>query len=71
MDKGPARLETDKPLQDDIEHCIVYVLGTAFHSNGLGRSELHLSFGLPSVDEVRDSARILGQSFTKVLAQTN
>lgn len=68
--KVPDGIDTEVLVYDAIERGIVYVPGTAFYTNGAGRSELRLSFCLPSIDEIRKGAAILGELFTEALASS-
>ncbi len=64
----PRGIDTHELVHEAIERGVAYVPGTAFYTNGAGRSELRLSFCLPSVEEIRDGAAILGRLFTEALA---
>jgi DNA-binding transcriptional MocR family regulator len=68
--KVPGGLDTEELVYEAIERGVVYVPGTAFYMNGLGRSELRMSFCLPSVDEIRKGARILGELFSEASAES-
>lgn len=66
----PAGIDTEKLVYEAIDRGIVYIPGTAFFTNGAGRSELRLSFCLPSVEDIRRGARILGELFTEAFNVT-
>lgn len=63
----PDGIDTEKLVYDAIGRGVVYVPGTAFYTNGDGHSELRLSFCLPSVDDIRRGARIIGDVFRQAL----
>jgi DNA-binding transcriptional MocR family regulator len=64
----PQGIDTHELVHEAIERGVAFVPGTAFYTNGAGRSELRLSFCLPSVEEIRDGAAILGRLFAEALA---
>ncbi|WP_208748682.1 PLP-dependent aminotransferase family protein [Arthrobacter sp. PM3] len=64
----PQGIDTHELVHEAIERGVAYVPGTAIYTNGAGRSELRLSFCLPSVEEIRDGAAILGRLFSEALA---
>ena len=64
----PPGIDTHELVHEALDRGVAYVPGTAFYTNGAGRSELRLSFCLPSVEEIRDGAAILGRLFTEALA---
>lgn len=64
----PPGVDTHELVHEAIERGVAYVPGTAFYTNGAGRSELRLSFCLPSVEEIRHGTAILGRLFTESLA---
>jgi DNA-binding transcriptional MocR family regulator len=66
--KVPAGIDTEALVYDCIERGVVYVPGTAFYTNGSGHSELRMSFCLPSLDEIRKGAAILGEVFRAAVA---
>ncbi|WLQ05836.1 aminotransferase-like domain-containing protein [Arthrobacter oryzae] len=66
--KVPAGIDTEALVYDCIEHGVVYVPGTAFYTNGSGHSELRMSFCLPSLDDIRKGAAILGKVFSAAVA---
>lgn len=66
----PAGIDTEALVYDCIERGVVYVPGTAFYTDGSGHSELRMSFCLPSLDEIRKGAAILGQVFSAAAAGT-
>jgi DNA-binding transcriptional MocR family regulator len=61
--KVPAGIDTEALVYDSIERGVVYVPGNAFYTNGSGHSELRMSFCLPSLDDIRRGAAILGEVF--------
>lgn len=65
----PPGIDTPALVDAAIERGVAFVPGTAFYTNGAGRSELRLSFCLPSVVEIRRGAALLGELFTEALAQ--
>ncbi|MBT2552526.1 PLP-dependent aminotransferase family protein [Arthrobacter sp. ISL-5] len=66
--EAPAGIDTEALVYDCIERGVVYVPGTAFYTNGSGHSELRMSFCLPSLDDIRKGAAILGEVFSAALA---
>ena len=66
--KVPAGIDTEALVYDCIERGVVYVPGTAFYTNGSGHSELRMSFCLPSLDDIRKGAAILGEVFRAAVA---
>lgn len=66
--KVPAGIDTEALVFDCIERGVVYVPGTAFYTNGSGHSELRMSFCLPSLDDIRKGAAILGEVFSAAVA---
>lgn len=64
----PAGIDTEDLVYDCIERGVVYVPGTAFYTDGSGHSELRMSFCLPSLDEIRKGAAILGDVFSAAIA---
>ncbi|WP_254678923.1 PLP-dependent aminotransferase family protein [Arthrobacter sp. 24S4-2] len=66
--KVPAGIDTEALVYDCIERGVVYVPGTAFYTNGSGHSELRMSFCLPSLDDIRKGAAILGEVFSAAVA---
>jgi DNA-binding transcriptional MocR family regulator len=66
--KVPAGIDTEALVFDCIERGVVYVPGTAFYTNGSGHSELRMSFCLPSLDDIRRGAAILGEVFRAAVA---
>jgi DNA-binding transcriptional MocR family regulator len=63
----PEGIDTEALVHEAIARGIVYVPGTAFYTDGSGRSELRLSFCLPSVEDIRKGAAILGKLITEAL----
>jgi DNA-binding transcriptional MocR family regulator len=68
--KVPDGIDTEALVYDCIERGVVYVPGTAFYTDGSGHSELRMSFCLPSVDDIRKGAAILGEVFSDAVAGT-
>lgn len=66
--KVPAGIDTEALVFDCIERGVVYVPGTAFYTNGSGHSELRMSFCLPSLDDIRKGAAILGEVCSAAVA---
>ncbi|MEA5455768.1 PLP-dependent aminotransferase family protein [Sinomonas sp. JGH33] len=66
--KVPDGIDTEELVWEAIERGIVYVPGTAFYTNGAGHSELRLSFCLPSIQDIRKGAAILGELLREALA---
>jgi DNA-binding transcriptional MocR family regulator len=66
--KVTAGIDTEALVYDCIERGVVYVPGTAFYTDGSGHSELRMSFCLPSLDEIRKGAAILGEVFRAAVA---
>lgn len=64
----PSGIDTEALVYDCIERGVVYVPGTAFYTNGSGNSELRMSFCLPSLDDIRKGAAILGDVFRAAAA---
>jgi len=67
--KVPERIDTEALVYECIERGVVYVPGTAFYTDGSGHSELRMSFCLPSLDDIRKGAAILGQVFSDAVAR--
>lgn len=65
----PENIDTAELVFECIERGAVYVPGTAFYTNGQGRHELRMSFCLPSLDEIRKGAAILGNLFREAAAR--
>lgn len=63
--KVPEGIDTEALVYECIERGVVYVPGTAFYTNGKGRNELRLSFCLPTVEQIRKGAAIIGELFTR------
>lgn len=59
----PGGVDTEALVYECIERGVVYVPGTAFYTDGSGRSELRMSFCLPSLDDIRKGAGIVGEVF--------
>ena len=59
----PDTIDTEALVHECIDRGVVYVPGTAFYTNGQGRHELRLSFCLPSLEDIRKGAAILGEVF--------
>jgi DNA-binding transcriptional MocR family regulator len=59
----PGNIDTEALVYECIERGVVYVPGTAFYTDGQGRHELRLSFCLPSLDQIRQGAAIMGEVF--------
>jgi len=66
--KVPAGIDTEALVYECIERGVVYVPGTAFYTDGSGHSELRMSFCLPSLDDIRRGAAILGEVFSAAVA---
>lgn len=66
--KLPAGIDTEALVYECIERGVVYVPGTAFYTDGSGRSELRMSFCLPSLEDIRKGAGILGEVFAEAAA---
>ena len=64
----PDGIDTEALVYDCIERGVVYVPGTAFYTDGSGHSELRMSFCLPSLDDIRSGATILGEVFSAAAA---
>jgi 2-aminoadipate transaminase len=64
----PEGIDTEALVYECIERGVVYVPGTAFYTNGRGRNELRLSFCLPTVEDIRKGAAIMGELFTEAAA---
>ncbi|WP_336714131.1 aminotransferase-like domain-containing protein [Arthrobacter sp. USHLN218] len=60
----PDGIDAEALVYECIERGVVYVPGTAFYTDGRGRNELRLSFCLPTVDEIREGAALMGELFT-------
>ncbi|GAB2732544.1 aminotransferase-like domain-containing protein [Sinomonas soli] len=60
----PEGIDTEAIVYEAIEQGVVYVPGTAFYTDGSGHGELRMSFCLPSIEDIRKGARILGELFT-------
>ncbi len=65
----PDGIDTEPLVYEAMERGVVYVPGTAFYMDGKGHNELRLSFCLPSLDEIRKGAAILGEVFTAAAEQ--
>lgn len=61
--KVPDGIDTEKLAYEAIDRGVVFVPGTAFYTNGRGHNEMRLSFCLPSEDDIRRGARIIGELF--------
>ena len=59
----PEGIDTEALVYECIERGVVYVPGTAFYTDGSGHSELRMSFCLPSVEDIRKGAGVLGEVF--------
>lgn len=66
----PGGIDTEAMVYEAIERGVVYVPGTAFYTDGSGRNELRMSFCLPSIEDIRKGARILGELFREAAAKT-
>jgi 2-aminoadipate transaminase len=64
----PEGIDTDALVYQCIERGVVYVPGTAFYTNGKGHNELRLSFCLPTIDQIREGAAILGEVFHQAVS---
>lgn len=65
--KVPEGIDTEALVYQCIERGVVYVPGTAFYTDGSGHSELRMSFCLPSLDDIRKGAAILGEVFSAAI----
>ncbi|WP_411733583.1 PLP-dependent aminotransferase family protein [Paeniglutamicibacter sp.] len=66
--KLPEGIDTEALVYECIERGVVYVPGTAFYTDGNGHGELRMSFCLPSLDDIRKGAAILGEVFGAAVA---
>lgn len=66
--KLPEGIDTEALVYECIERGVVYVPGTAFYTDGSGHGELRMSFCLPSLDDIRKGAAILGEVFNAAVA---
>jgi 2-aminoadipate transaminase len=64
----PEGIDTEALVYEAIDRGVVYVPGTAFYTDGKGRNELRLSFCLPTIEQIRTGAAILGELFTRAAA---
>jgi 2-aminoadipate transaminase len=69
--KLPEGIDTEALVYECIERGVVYVPGTAFYTDGSGHSELRMSFCLPSLDDIRKGAAILGEVFQEAAAKAS
>jgi 2-aminoadipate transaminase len=67
--KLPKGIDAEALVYECIERGVVYVPGTAFYTDGCGHSELRMSFCLPSLDDIRKGATILGEVFRDAAAK--
>jgi 2-aminoadipate transaminase len=67
--KLPKGVDAEALVYECIERGVVYVPGTAFYTDGSGHSELRMSFCLPSIDDIRKGATILGEVFRDAAAK--
>lgn len=67
--KLPKRIDAEALVYECIERGVVYAPGTAFYTDGSGHSELRMSFCLPSIDDIRKGATILGEVFRDAAAK--
>jgi DNA-binding transcriptional MocR family regulator len=67
--KLPEGIDTEALVYECIERGVVYVPGTAFYTDGSGHGELRMSFCLPSLDDIRKGAAILGEVFQEAAAK--
>jgi 2-aminoadipate transaminase len=67
--KLPKGIDAEALVYECIERGVVYVPGTAFYTDGSGHSELRMSFCLPSLDDIRKGATILGEVFRDAAAK--
>jgi 2-aminoadipate transaminase len=67
----PAGIDTEALVYKCIERGVVYVPGTAFYTDGRGHSELRMSFCLPTLDDIRKGAAILGDVYRDAAAKVS
>lgn len=67
----PEGIDAEAIVYEAIERGVVYVPGTAFYTDGSGHSELRMSFCLPSIEDIRKGARILGELFREAAAKAS
>ncbi|MCX2746859.1 PLP-dependent aminotransferase family protein [Arthrobacter sp. MI7-26] len=66
----PEGIDTDALVYECIERGVVYVPGTAFFTDGSGHDKLRFSFCLPTHEEIRKGAAIVGEVFSQALTGT-
>ena len=64
----PKGIDAGSLVFECIERGVVYVPGTAFYTDGRGSNEVRLSFCLPTVEDIRKGAAIMGQLFVEAAA---
>ncbi|GAA3665794.1 PLP-dependent aminotransferase family protein [Arthrobacter ginkgonis] len=64
----PEGLDAEQLVYECIERGAVYVPGTAFYTDGQGRNKMRMSFCLPTLEQIRQGAAIIGEVFREALA---
>ena len=66
----PERIDTKALLPKAIERGVAYVPGSAFYIDGGGRNTLRLNYSYPSVEEIREGVRRLGELLREELGES-
>lgn len=63
----PEKIDTEKIFMTAVEHNVVYVIGRPFHCNNLGHNTLRLNYSFPSLDQIDEGIKRLGDTIKEVL----
>lgn len=53
----PKHIDADEMFPEALENKVAYVIGSAFHCNGLGQNTLRLNFSYPTVDQIDEGMK--------------
>ena len=66
----PEHINARKLLEKAIERGVAFVPGDAFYASGRGHNTMRLNFSYPSVDEIREGVRRIGEAIRDLEAGT-
>ena len=61
----PEHIDTGEMFKEVIEENVAYVPGAPFFADGKGQNTMRLSFCFPSVEDIEEGIKRLGQVFKK------
>jgi 2-aminoadipate transaminase len=63
----PGHIDTKEIFMTAIKHNVAYVIGRPFHCDNTGGNTMRLNYSFPSVDQIEEGVRELGEAIKEVL----